>query len=97
MTARKQPMTRTPAYVSRATLAAELEVGESTVDELVKRGILPRPVNLSPGCVRWQWDAVRAALASLGAEPDTSTPEDPFLAGIKNVTKNSEGRRRGTA
>lgn len=97
MTARKHPMTRTPAYVSRATLAAELEVGESTVDELVKRGILPRPVNLSPGCVRWQWDAVRATLASLGTEPDTSTPEDPFLAGIKNVTKNSEGRRRGTA
>jgi predicted DNA-binding transcriptional regulator AlpA len=98
VTARKQTMPRTPAYVSRATLAAELEVSESTVDDMVKRGVLPAPVNLSPGCVRWQWEAVRTALASLVPGSDTSNPEDPFLAGVRHATKIQEGgRRRGAS
>lgn len=95
MTARKQTMPRTPAYVSRATLAAELEVSESTVDDMVKRGVLPTPVNLSPGCVRWQWEGVRAALASLAPGSDTAALDvDLCLEGARRVTQNSGGRRR---
>jgi predicted DNA-binding transcriptional regulator AlpA len=95
MTARKVASPHTPAYLSKATLAAKLDVGESTVDELVKRGIIPKPVPLTPGCVRWQWESVRAALDSLGGGSDNST--DPFLTGVENVTKISEGRRRGSS
>ena len=41
-------MTRTPPDIqrlaaSKATLAAALDVSESTVEELVRRGVLPKP------------------------------------------------------
>jgi predicted DNA-binding transcriptional regulator AlpA len=59
------------AYMTRATLAAELQIGESTVDEMVRRGVLPRPVRLSSGCVRWRWASVDHALSSMeGGEND---------------------------
>ncbi len=87
----------TPAYLSRASLAQELDMAESTVDEMVKRGVLPAPVKLSPGCVRYCWADVERALASLkdGARPRGEDPEsgDPYIRGAQNVTKISEGRR----
>jgi predicted DNA-binding transcriptional regulator AlpA len=93
MTARKQTLPRTPAYVSRATLAAELEVSESTIDDMVKRGTLPKPTTLSTGCVRWSWDAVRAALASIEGQSE-NTAADPVSAGTRRALQIiSEGRR----
>jgi predicted DNA-binding transcriptional regulator AlpA len=73
------------AYLSRASLAHELDISESTVDEMVRRGVLPRPIKLSAGCVRWSWAAVEQALASLvGVSNDTAA--DPFMQGARNVT-----------
>lgn len=77
-------LNRPPSYLSRASLARELDISESTVDEMVRRGILPQPARLSTGCIRWSWDAVQAALASLQTGGDTA---DPFMAGVANVTK----------
>lgn len=76
-----------PAFVSRATLAAELDMSESTVDSMVKRGILPRPLRLSQGCLRWCWADVQAALASLkpGATTGQAIDHDPYLAGVRNA------------
>jgi predicted DNA-binding transcriptional regulator AlpA len=84
--------TRPPSYPSRATLAHELDVSESTVDEMVRRGVLPKPLRLSNGCIRWCWQDVQAALVTLKVGAETSV-SDPFLAGANNVTKTSEGRR----
>ena len=84
-----------PAYMSRATLAHALDMVESTVDDFVKRGILPRPIKLSPGCVRWSWDAVRAALDSLSDAGSARSPDDPFMAGVENIV--TAPRRRGVA
>jgi hypothetical protein len=69
-------------------LAAELDCAESTVDELVRRGILPKPVHLSSGCVRWCWDDVTAAITPLkrGGLPEIEN-FDPYLAGARNATK----------
>jgi predicted DNA-binding transcriptional regulator AlpA len=79
-----------PAYLSKASLAQELDMAESTVDEMVKRGVLPKPVKLSPGCVRWEWAAVARALESLaGVRKDDG---DPYMQGAKNAA-NTEGRR----
>ena len=75
---------RPPAYVSRSTLAHELDCAESTVDELVKRGVLPKPLHLSNGCVRWCWEDVVLALASL-KEVASVREIDPYLSGAKNV------------
>jgi predicted DNA-binding transcriptional regulator AlpA len=60
-------MTAPHPYLSKASLAAALEISESTVDDMVRRGVLPKPVKLSSGCVRWRWETVDRALASLGA------------------------------
>jgi predicted DNA-binding transcriptional regulator AlpA len=46
---------RPPAYLSKATLARELDCSESHVDTLVNIGVLPKPIRLSSGCVRWEW------------------------------------------
>lgn len=88
-------ITRTPSYLSRATLAHELDVSESTITEMVRRGVLPKPLQLSGGCVRWCWQDVQAALVSLNGGAETSV-SDPFLAGAIHVTKASEEGRRGT-
>lgn len=84
-----------PAYVSRATLAEQLDMAESTVDDFVRRGILPKPIRLSTGCVRWSWIEVEAAVGSLKVEGPQEQPADPYLAGARNVTKITE-RRRGS-
>jgi predicted DNA-binding transcriptional regulator AlpA len=75
---------RPPTYLSCASLARELDVCERTVQKMVRRGVLPPPVKLSPGCVRWNWLAVQAALESLAAIG--SSVEDPFMKGVRNVT-----------
>lgn len=74
---------RVPAYVSRQRLADLLDVSETQVDALVQRGIIPRPIKLSPGCVRWRWDTVDMALASLGGL--ASDTADPYLQGIERA------------
>lgn len=72
---------RPPSYVAKATLAAELDISESTVDAWVQRGILPKPVRIG-GAVRWNWAQVDASLGAQAATPDT----DPFMQGLRNVT-----------
>lgn len=81
------PNERPPSYLPCADLARELAVSESTVRELVARGVLPKPIKLSPGCVRWCWAEVQVALASLGGSAGSSS--DPFLTGVKNVAATS--------
>lgn len=75
---------RPASYLSCASLARELDVSETTVHEMVRRGMLPPPVKLSAGCVRWCWSEVQAALGSLSA--DKVSESDPFLMGVRNAT-----------
>ncbi len=72
--------TRPPSYVSKATLAAELDMSESTVNSYVKRGVLPKPIQWDCGSVRWCWADISAALTSLA-----SGDEDKFMEGVANV------------
>lgn len=82
-----------PPYPSKATLAEALDCSESTIDEMVRRGVIPKPLRLSAGCVRWCWADVEASLASLKGPTAQS---DPYLSGVRNVTPIAE-RRRGSA
>lgn len=82
---------RPPSYLSAASLAEELDVSESTIGVLVKRGVLPPPYRLH-GSVRWRWSEVEAALAARKDHADNSAP-DPFFAGVANATKTKESRR----
>lgn len=70
---------RPPSYPSKATLAAELDMCESTVDSYVKRGLLPKPLKME-GSIRWCWAEVVAHLNS--RKPDGN---DDFMSGLDNV------------
>ena len=76
---------RPPSYVSCATLAKELDMSETSVREYVDKGVLPKPVKLSNGCVRWVWSHVELALGGI-AEVGTSTTIDPYMVGAVNAT-----------
>lgn len=86
---------RPPSLLTRAELAWELSIAESTVDDFVRRGILPSPIRFSPGCVRWSWSSVEAVIASLERSGNSDPAEDPFMAGARNATKEArEGNGR---
>jgi predicted DNA-binding transcriptional regulator AlpA len=77
---------RVPAYPSRSLIAYELDISESTVDSMVDRGVLPRPIKLSSGCVRWCWAEVQAALTSLKPLATAAgQSSDPYIAGVRNA------------
>lgn len=85
-----------PAYMNIARLAAELCVSESTVSELVRRGVIPQPCELSPGAVRWRWADVDEALASRQRNGNNGA-HDPLMAGAINAAKAAKECRRGRA
>jgi predicted DNA-binding transcriptional regulator AlpA len=45
-------MTAPNPYLSKASLAKALEISESTVDQMVRRGVLPQPARISSGLIR---------------------------------------------
>lgn len=79
-------MDRPPSYLSCASLARELDVSETTVHEMVRRGVLPKPVKLSNGCVRWRWADVDMALGSMSTSRIGEAASDPFLVGARHAT-----------
>jgi predicted DNA-binding transcriptional regulator AlpA len=80
------------AYLTRSSLAAELQIAESTVDEMVRHGVVPRPVRLSSGCVRWQWASVDPALASL--ETGGKDGRSDEAAGVQRAIQAAKERGR---
>jgi predicted DNA-binding transcriptional regulator AlpA len=82
---------RPPAYPSKSSLARELDCAESTIDELVRKGILPPPLRLSSGCVRWCWHEVTMALASL-KQDGTADAGDPYLAAVSQRGEQHGGK-----
>jgi hypothetical protein len=66
---REQP----PPYVSRIELARELSISENSVEEMVRRGVLPTPTKQSLGGPRWSWRAVEIALALFDPAPTART------------------------
>ena len=48
-------------YFSDLQVAARYGVSRATVWRWVRRGTLPAPVSLSPGCTRWAGEQLEAA------------------------------------
>lgn len=71
---------RPPSYPSKATLAAELDISETTVDSWVERGFLPKPIKRG-GSVRWCWAEVVVFMSERSAKAN-----DLFIVGLNNVT-----------
>ncbi|KJC52558.1 hypothetical protein UB31_09745 [Bradyrhizobium sp. LTSP849] len=80
---------RTPAYVSRDTGAAELQISPDTWDQWVKDGHLPAPCDTFPtGSPRWRWEDVDRKLSGR-----TVVGLDAALKGAANFGKKPGGRR----
>ena len=45
-------------YISDNQLAERYYVSRATIWRWSQKGILPRPVQLSPGCTRWRLDEI---------------------------------------
>lgn len=85
---------RTPAYVSRETGAAELQISTVTWDKWVKDGVLPAACDTFPdGTSRWRWEDVDRKLS--GQKVPTAGV-DAAMAGALNFGK-TKGRRREAA
>jgi predicted DNA-binding transcriptional regulator AlpA len=78
-----------PDYVSAQTLAHRLDCSTTTVREYVRRGLLPRPVNLGD-LVRWRWADVESFIRSLEAGAEAGNNDDPYLASLVDVDGTSE-------
>lgn len=78
---------RPPSYLSCASLARELDMSETTVRDMVDKGLLPRPIRLG-GSVRWNWGDVQMMLAGIAR---SSAERDPYMVGAKHATSTSKG------
>jgi len=93
--ARKRDIVRPyrPAYCSAETLAYQLDLSRSAIDDYVRRGLLPPPL-LVGATQRWRWEDVdEFILASNGpcvtdnqlSPGFPSNQNDPFLQGVAIV------------
>ena len=94
MTGRKHEVERAfpPDYVSAETLAYRLDCSRSTVDDYVRRGLLPTP-RIIGNLQRWRWSEIEAWIANQGAVHDQlllrnadADEDDPYSLGVKRVT-----------
>jgi predicted DNA-binding transcriptional regulator AlpA len=81
-----------PDYVSAETLAYRLDCSRSTVDDYVRRGLLPTP-RIIGNLQRWRWSEIEAWIASqsvvldqLGSRDPDADEDDPYSLGVKRVT-----------
>jgi predicted DNA-binding transcriptional regulator AlpA len=87
----RPPQCYAPDYVSAETLAYRLDCSRSTVDDYVRRGLLPKPQSVG-NLQRWRWSDVEAWIAASNSRRDEVNPartpeaEDPYFAGVKRAT-----------
>jgi predicted DNA-binding transcriptional regulator AlpA len=80
-----------PDYVSAETLAYRLDCARSTVDDYVRRGLLPKR-RIIGNLQRWRWSEIEAWIVNLDAmrpqlgSRDTDDEDDPYSLGVKRVT-----------
>jgi hypothetical protein len=86
---------RTPAYVSRETGAAELQISADTWDQWVKEGRLPPASDGFPaGAPRWRWEDVDRKLSGRVEETVSAAEHAEFLKRVHLFGKKKRTRRR---
>ena len=78
-----------PPFQDLRTLAQHVCLGESTIEDLVKAGMFPRPRKIR-GKRLWEWEKVRAYLAD--PEPDEATSPVDLAERIRNETRSASTR-----
>lgn len=82
-----------PRWITRSELARDLSVSVETVDALVAKGKLPKPVYLTPRLPRFDRMAVNAKLSG-NRKLDASTLWDEAMNG--KVTQTRSARPKAT-
>lgn len=79
-----------PLWVDKKALAYKLSRSESTIDDMVKRGVIPQPIRPPGGAPLWRLEDVDRALLSYAPSGDG---DDPITRGIRNAAQASKGSR----
>lgn len=79
-----QGMASPPAYVDKAELQRQICRSETTIDDWVRRGILPQPIRPGGGAPLWRWADVDAALRRWAAGQESG---DPYSVGARNAAQ----------
>jgi len=88
--------------LTKESLAKALDIkNPAFVDQLVKRGILPEPIDLG-GAKRWlmsdieaRINGLRCGTIGLGGEAAHDEGSDPYLAGVAHAAEAAAPRRQG--
>jgi predicted DNA-binding transcriptional regulator AlpA len=83
------PLTGPPAFVDKAELSRQTCRSETTIDDWVRRGILPQPIRPGGGAPLWRWADVDAALMKWAPGQESG---DPYSVGARNA---AEAIKRG--
>ena len=90
-TSRQSSRNFPPDYVSRETLAYRLDMKAGAIDQLVKRGILPPPLQIGEA-LRWWWPDVDRRIRGddLQIRSTAQDAEDPYLRAINGAPADPE-------
>jgi predicted DNA-binding transcriptional regulator AlpA len=85
VTAGKKERQFAPDYVSVQTLAYRLDCSRSTIDDYVRRGLLPRPIRVGR-MQRWRWRDIETWIAQAEGQGRDKEEDDPYMRGVDRVT-----------
>ena len=80
-----------PDYLSKELLAHRLDMKVGAIDQLVKRGILPPPVNIGEA-LRWRWPDVDRRIRGNGLQTTSADhgADDPYLKAINGAAPDAD-------
>lgn len=76
-----------PDYLKREILAKRLSIAPGAVDQYVKRGLLPKPIQLGEALL-WRWadvDAYVAGSAVTDAGELVQNEDDPYSKAVRDA------------
>ena len=84
-----------PDYCKRETLAKRLDIKPGAIDQYVKRGLLPPPIQVGEALL-WRWaDVDQFISGSVGvtsAEAMAQNDDDPYIAAIDNAAPQASNK-----
>lgn len=84
-----------PPYMDLATLSAHICMGESTIEDHVRRGLFPKHTKMQGGKKLWSWKVVTRHLEGKGIDAPLSPSQE--LEGITNAVKAEVARAKNHA
>lgn len=84
-----------PPYMSLSVLAEHICMGESTIEDHVRRGLFPKHTKMQGGKKLWSWKVVTRHLEGTGTDAPLSPSQE--LEGITNAVRKEVARAKDHA